>query len=48
MLTGAQPDLAATIVHRWDHALDLEWQARNGDERALRSRIATGLRSWLL
>ncbi len=41
-------DLAASIVHRWNHVLDLEWQARNGDETALRRRIATGLRNWLL
>lgn len=41
-------DLAATIVHRWNHVLDLEWRARHGDEAALRRRIAAGLRSWLL
>jgi hypothetical protein len=41
-------DLATTIVRRWNHVLDLEWQARNGNEAALRRRMAAGLRSWLL
>jgi hypothetical protein len=41
-------DLAATIVNRWDHVLNLEWQARRGDEKALRSRLASGVRNWLL
>lgn len=48
MFTMAESDLAASIVHRWNHVLDLEWRARNGDEVALRRRFATGLRSWLL
>ena len=41
-------DLASSIVHRWNHVLDLEWRARHGDERALQRRIASGLRSWFL
>lgn len=41
-------DLANSIVRRWNHVLETEWQARSGDERALRRRIASGIRFWLL
>lgn len=41
-------ELAASIVKRWNHVLDLESRSRRGDETALRHRIAGGARSWLL
>ena len=48
MFTLTESDLAASIVHRWNHVLDLEWKALHGDEAAWRRRFAGGLRSWLL